>query len=182
VVNTYGMRFGLLAIGVCFVLSACSAGNGKSSGRDRIHNAKALVLTSGVPSRHCTTPTAARLDHELVPDTPCMVVLTRYAGLPSRIGTQAVGRVKLRNPSLLRQLTSEFDALPSLPDGVYSCPNDDGSEIVAGLGYPHRQYLRLTITLTGCSTARRGPVIRSALGPSGGKLVGRLERLLALHQ
>jgi hypothetical protein len=165
-------------VGVCVALSACGAA-GKSSRHDHIGHMETVALATRAPSKHCIALTAARLERELVPNTPCMIVLTRYAGLPAQIGAQVVGRVKLQSPSLLQSLTSEFDALPFLSEGVRNCPSDRGSEIVADLKYPHYQYLQLTITLTGCSTARRGPVTRSALGRSGEKLIGRLERLLA---
>ena len=90
-----------------------------------------------------------------------------------------MGRIELHSPPLIRHLTSEFNSLPPHVAGAIVCPDDDGSEIVVSLKYPHHQDLRLTITLTGCTGARRGSLTRSALGRSGAKLIGQLERLVS---
>jgi hypothetical protein len=171
----------LPAIGMCLVLGACGVTGGKSNGDAHVGYTKTIALATQVPSKYCTVPTTGELDSELVPNTPCGIVLSQYTGLPAQVGTQLVGRAKLRRPALLRELTSGFNALPIPPEGVRNCPNDRGSEIVANLEYPHHQYLQITLTLTGCSTAHRGQITRSALGRSGEKLIGQLKRLIARH-
>jgi hypothetical protein len=93
--------------------------------------------------------------------------------------TQLQGQAEVRRRSLLQRLTNEFNALPIPPKGTYSCPDDDGSEIVAVMKYTHHRLLRLGITLTGCPEARRGPLTRSALGHAGEALIGELEHIVA---
>jgi uncharacterized membrane protein len=169
--------------GACIVLSACGGTSDGGTSRHNLSYATALTepaaLATKSPNRRCLSQTTTGLAQELVPGTPCTIVLSRYAGLPAHVGTRLVGRVELRSPSLLRRLTSEFNALPPHVAGTIVCPNDRGSEMVASLKYPHHQDLRLTITLTGCSGARRGSVTRSALGRAGARLIGQLERLVS---
>jgi hypothetical protein len=184
------MRLLLSVIGAALALSGCGVVLGGCGGaRTEIEGQSHVVYTATppepaalatkVPNGHCVPPTAADLSRELVPGTPCSIILSRYAGLPARSGAHLVGRVELRRSSLLRRLTREFNSLPPGVKGTIICPNDNGSEIVAGLRYPHREYLPLTITLSGCSGALREPVARSALGRLGGRLIGQLERLVA---
>jgi len=173
----------IVGASMCVALGACGAASSENKGQGNlgytIAHAELGALATKAPSKHCLPPTTTGLNQELVPGTPCAIILSRYAGLPAHVGTKLVGRVELRSPSLLRSLTSEFNALPSGVTGTIVCPNDRGSEIVASLKYPHHQALRLTITLTGCPGALRGSVSRSALGRPGEKLIGRLERLVA---
>lgn len=173
----------ILVVGMCVALNACGAASNGDKGRHNLGYTTALAESvapvANSPNKYCLTPTATELNQELVPETPCAIVLSRYAGLPAHVGTKLVGRVQLRSPSLIHSLTSEFNSLPHHVAGAIVCPDDDGSEIVASLKYPHHQDLRLTITLTGCMGARRGSLTRSALGRSGAKLIGQLERLVS---
>jgi hypothetical protein len=170
-------------LGVCVALSACGGTSAESKTRHNLSYSTTLTTPAAVTTKsaneRCLPPTTIGLNRELVPGTPCSVVLSRYAGLPAHVGTKLVGRVELRSPPLLRRLTNEFNALPPHVTGTIVCPNDRGSEIVAILKYPHRQDLRLTVTLTGCSGVLRGSVTRSALGRPGAKLIGQLERLVS---
>jgi hypothetical protein len=138
-----------------------------------------LLGYSTANTKPCSRPTEAELAHDLVPGIPCSISLTRYAGLPFHPGEKRVGHAELHSPSLLRQLTSEFNELPQSFPGTINCPNDRGSEIVGDLSYPHGERRRLTVTLTGCAGVRRETVGRSALGRLGERLIGRLERLTA---
>ncbi len=178
------LRLTMIAVlGACIALSACGGASDENRGSHNLGYTTALtesaVLATRSATKRCRPPTTIELNQELVPGTPCAIVLSRYAGLPAHVGTKLVGRVELRKLSLLRRLTNEFNALPPHVAGTVVCPNDRGSEVVASLRYPRRQDLRLTITLTGCSGALRGSVTRSALGRSGAKLIGQLERLIS---
>jgi hypothetical protein len=171
------------AIAACATLGGCGGMRSESTSESRYGHTttqpEPAPVAHKLASWPCAAPDVATEHSELIPGTPCAILLSRYRGLPARPGTQLAGRVEVRRRSLLQALTNEFNALPPPLQGNYSCPSDDGSEIVAVLKYTHHQSLRLEITLTGCSTARRGSVNRSALGRAGEQLIGRLERLVA---
>src|SRR5271166_1225896 len=171
------------ALAVCAALGACGDTHAQSTSSVSVRRvtlpAQPPAVVTQVPPGPCHAPknvTAA--NGELVPGTPCVIVLSRYRGLPARPGTQLVARVELRRASLLRRLTSEFDALRPMPPGNYACPDDNGSEIKAILKYPHQQSLQMDIALSGCRDVARGPVGRWATQPPGEQLLTQLERLV----
>lgn len=167
----------LLAVGAC----GATVPEAGRKHRSTITANPTLLGHATANTKPCSPPTEAELAHDLVPGIPCAISLTRYAGLPFYPGEKQVGHTELRSPTLLRQLTNEFNALPQSLRGTVNCPNDRGSEIVADLSYPHDERQRLTITLTGCTGARRENVGRSALGRLGERLIGRLKRLTTHH-
>ena len=112
--------------------------------------------------------------NSLLPGEPCVIELSRYEEISD---AQLVGRSIVRNRSIVGRLTTEFNALPPVPMGIYGCPDDNGSKVVAILRYGTGQRLRLAITLSGCPVAKRGSVTRSALGSVGDRLISELERL-----
>jgi hypothetical protein len=175
--STLGVIAACLAVGACGTTAPESGGKHGSA----ITAKPRLLGYATANTKPCLPPTEVELAHDLVPGIPCAISLTRYAGLPFRAGEKQVGHADLRSPTLLRQLTNELNALPQGPRGIINCPNDQGSEIVAGLSYPHDEQQQLTITLTGCAGARRENVGRSALGRLGERLIGRLERLTTHH-
>jgi hypothetical protein len=76
-------------------------------------------------------------------------------------------------------LVREFDRLPSFHGG-YSCPVDDGSEVVALLAYPSGRRVTIGVHLRGCNVATNGDTTRTAMGQPGQpgpKLLARLKRL-----
>lgn len=174
----------ILSVGAaCLAVGACGATTPESARKhgSAITTNPKLLGYATANTKPCSSPTEAELAHDLVPGVPCAISLTRYAGLPFHTGEKQVGHADLRSPTLLRQLTNELNALPQGPRGTINCPNDQGSEMVAELSYPHDERQRLTITLTGCAGARRENVGRSALGRLGERLIGRLERLTTHH-
>jgi hypothetical protein len=79
------MRLGLLIIGVvgvCVVMSACGATAGKGKGRHSLigyttsPQAQPDALIVKRLSKHCLPLTMAGLDREIVPGTPCVIVLS----------------------------------------------------------------------------------------------------------
>jgi hypothetical protein len=169
---------------MCLAVGACGASTpeaAKMQGSVATANSKPLDYKIA-NSRPCLPPTETELAHDLVPGVPCAISLTRYAGLPSPPGTKRVGHAKVLKPFLLRQLTKEFNKLPPNTPGVYACPNDQGSEIMASLKYPHNTQYQLRVTLSGCAGAGRESVNRSALGRLGERLIGHLEKLIAHHR
>lgn len=170
----------ICALAVCAALGACGDTHAQSSSSVSVHRvtlpAQSPAVVRQVPPGRCHSPKNVTAGNgELVPGTPCVVVLSRYRGLPARL----VARVELRRASLLRRLTSEFDALRPMPPGAYACPDDNGSEIKAILRYPRQQSLQMDIALSGCRAVARGPVGRWAMQPPGEQLLTQLERLVA---
>jgi hypothetical protein len=83
----------------------------------------------------------------------------------------------------IHRLIHRFDALKSPPPNeAFSCPADDGSEVLATLGYPDQRQVQITVTLSGCQSATNGDVKRAAFNfngrnPAGPRLVAQLRRL-----
>jgi hypothetical protein len=169
-----------LAVALFAVLAGCGSTRGDTARLTASADATPARSLSpqglSVP-RSCGILNVAAVRSELIPGTPCAMVLSRYRTLHQQPRLQLVGRADIRSPALLRQLTSEFDALPPAPKGGLACPNDNGSRITVDLKYRHHRTLRLTASLSGCPEARRGFVTRSALGRIGAKLIGQLEAL-----
>jgi hypothetical protein len=137
-------------------------------------NSPVLAAREGVSVSACGRPDRAAEVNRLVPGAPCVIELSRYQGVPD---ARLIGRSVVRSRSIVDRLTTEFNALPPIPTGTYSCPDDNGSQVVAILKYKTGQSLRLTITLSGCPVAKREHITRSAMGHLGGGLTSELEGL-----
>jgi hypothetical protein len=105
------------------------------------------------------------------------VRLCRYSRIPSRL----VKSVLIGAHGTVGSLVRQFARLPSFK-GTYSCPLDDGSQIVALLAYPGGHRVTIDVHLKGCNPVSNGDVTRTALGLSGQPgpvLLARLARLTA---
>jgi hypothetical protein len=112
----------------------------------------------------------------LVPPGADAVLLCGYAGLnpPAKAGRLTGSRL-VTAPAEVKLLTRELDAIAPTPPGVvFSCPMDDGSEILAVFAYPSGAADPVTVSVNGCTTATNGHVTRMA----GAAIVGRLEALV----
>lgn len=109
----------------------------------------------------------------LLPGKPGALALCRYGRGPSQAleGSRLVTR-----PKRVHRLVRRFNALPSPPAGPISCPNDDGSSLVAYALYRRAATRIIHVGLSGCLIVSRGDVVRWD-APSGGKLVRTLEDL-----
>jgi hypothetical protein len=142
-----------LVFGVSFQLSACASSGG-----------------------HTASTPAELSASELVPGAPRAMVLERYGAIPQE--SQVVARVRIDDATVVKALTEELNGLPPVPLGRPSCPNDNGSRMVATLIYAHQE-LQVQIALSGCPEASRGALRRWGLEPAGSRLIARLERLAA---
>ncbi len=121
---------------------------------------------------------------DLAPAGATTIGLCRYSGLNGTPRLTLVRSRVLRAPSLVRELLGVFDRLPSPGSGVFHCPQDDASQIIAMLGYPRGRTVTISVELTGCQLVTNGSVRRIAAGigsprPFGPRLVGQLKRLVA---
>ncbi len=137
------------------------------------HRAPASVTAESWP--------AARA--QLAPPGASAVRLCRYSGLNAHPRLSLVSSRLLAAPNVVGELVNEFDHLAQLPPGAISCPNDDGSQIIALLAYPGGRSVTISVGLTGCEVVTSGSVQRSA-GAIGAppaaapQLVAQLEHLL----
>jgi hypothetical protein len=117
------------------------------------------------------------LRRRLVPRGPSSVSLCRYSARYGR-RVPVAGRL-LRKRSygagVAKLLTRAFDRLQPPREGAVSCPNDDGSALLALFAYPHRLPVAVTISLSGCPSARNGVVVAEPTA----SLIARLERLVS---
>jgi hypothetical protein len=169
-----------MALTAWALLAGCGSSSSSSGGP---HGRQAFLapcptrLPSRVPVQRWS---AARA--ELAPPSASAIRLCRYAGLNAHPRLTLVGSRLLDSRSLVHQLVSEFDRLPSLT-GAVACPADDGSQIVALLSYPNGHQVTISAGLTGCALVTNGSVHRSAAGigsprPFGPQLLAQLERLI----
>ncbi|MGO9789902.1 MAG: hypothetical protein ACLP8S_10540 [Solirubrobacteraceae bacterium] len=120
---------------------------------------------------------------ELAPAGASAIRLCRYSGSNAHPRLMLLDSRLLESSSLVQQLISEFDRLPSL-SGAVACPNDDLSQILAVLAYPAGQQVTITVGLTGCALVTNGSIHRTAAGVGsppafGPQVVAQLERLVA---
>jgi hypothetical protein len=118
-------------------------------------------LAKPSPSPVASRPGTATV---LVPSGADALLLCRYSGLngPGRAGRLTRRRLVTTAP-IVERLARELDAIaPTPPDAVFSCPADDGSEILAEFEYRAGAADPVTVDLTGCTTAINGHVIRRA--------------------
>jgi hypothetical protein len=120
----------------------------------------------------------------LAPAGASSILLCRYGGLNARPPLTLDRMRLLRAPGLIKELIRQLDRLPAPPKGPTACPADDGSQIVALLGYSGGRTVPVSIGLSGCETVTNGTVARTAFGfgspPAfGPQLLRHLKRLLA---
>jgi hypothetical protein len=120
----------------------------------------------------------------LAPPGANMIELCRYEALNAP-PPLVVDRMRLlRGARVVSGLVHQFDMLPLPPPGPTACPNEDGSQIIALLGYPDGHAVTISVGLTGCEAVTNGTVSRTAFGfgsprAFGPQLVSHLKRLLA---
>jgi len=119
----------------------------------------------------------------LAPAGANSIQLCRYSGLNARPPLTLDRARLLGRARPIKGLIGQFDKLPKAPTGAVACPSDDGSQIVAELGYRDGRGVPISVGLTGCRTVTNGSVNRDASGygtPSrfGPALVVHLQRLL----
>jgi hypothetical protein len=129
--------------------------------------------------------TAAR--RRLAPRGAVAIRLCRYSGLNAHPSLALVSSRLLMRPALVEGLVSEFDRLPSPPRGVVHCPADDGSQILARLGYPDGRQVMISVGLAGCEAVTNGSVRRTAAGMGsppafGPQLVTQFKQLLGARR
>jgi hypothetical protein len=123
----------------------------------------------------------------LAPAGADAIRLCRYSGLNAHPRLALVGSRRLDDRTIVHQLVSEFDRLPSL-HGAVACPADDGSQILALLAYPYGHRVSISVGLTGCALVTNGSVHRTAAGLGtprafGPQLLASLKQLLvSTHQ
>ena len=114
---------------------------------------------------------------ELVPAGQDTVLLCRFAGLNGpgpRLGL--LGAVRLTDGSTVNDLAAQMNQLPRGASGPVACPEDDGSEILAGFGYSAGPSDPVTVSLTGCTAATNGQISRVATSA----LLSRLKGLVGV--
>lgn len=178
-----------LAIAVTLAVTAAAiVGCGSTAGSPTEVAVRALMPDACSPKAPATLPrerwTAAR--HVLAPAGASAIRLCRYAGLNGHPRLRLMDSRLLKSASVVHQLVSEFDRLPSL-SGAVACPNDDLSQILALLSYGGGHQVTVSVGLTGCASVTNGGVHRTAAGygtprPFGPQLVAQLERLLVARQ
>ncbi len=121
----------------------------------------------------------------MVPPGAQQVLLCRYNGLPnppplSVAGKPAFGLVAqhlVLNQATVTGLASQLNAIP-VTTGVYSCPADFGTAIIAYFGYASGTANPVKVGLSGCEAISNGHVDRLGLDAP---VVSQLEALVPLE-
>ena len=179
-------RCALIAITVA--ISAAISGCGTSAGSTTEAPASVAPPAACSASAPASLPTerwrAAR--HLLAPPGAGAIRLCRYSGLNAHLRLALVRSRLLDRRTIVRQLVTEFDRLPSMREGVH-CPKDDGSQILALLAYPGGREVSISVGLTGCALVTSGSVHRTAAGLGtprafGPQLLASLTQLVNVAQ
>jgi hypothetical protein len=116
---------------------------------------------------------------QLAPAGATAIRLCRYTGVNAHPPRSLVRSTLLTSRTTVTGLVQNFDRLRSVT-GTFSCPVDDGSEIIAALAYPHGRAVTISVGLRGCQRVTNGAIQRTASGTNGQPgpaLVAQLERL-----
>lgn len=134
-----------------------------------------VIATSGSAAQGPAAPCPARapssVDHnpwapaqrQLVPPGAVALRLCRYAGLNDPLPlTLTRSRLLTTEHALIVRLARELDALPPLRPGLFACPADDGSEVVAMFAYAPHDNVTVAFETSGCARVSNGDLVRSA--------------------
>jgi hypothetical protein len=124
-------------------------------------------------------PTVSGARAPLVPAGATSLVLCRYRGLnPPTLARRLLAMRRVTDRTDVASIAAALNALP-VSRGAFSCPMDDGSEILATFTYARRASVAIRIGLRGCETVTGiHPPVRTAARPAGQRLIARLERLV----
>jgi hypothetical protein len=138
----------------------------------RAHYASCPVQDRHPPQSHSQ---AGR--HALVPGAPRAILLCRYRGVGSRHADELLAAHRLTRASTIRRLRRDFNDLPAFPPGIFSCPVDDGSAILAFFQYRRARDEPVLVGRRGCRSVSNGQRHRWALTDRGDTLLRRLDSL-----
>jgi len=98
--------------------------------------------------------------HRLVPPGPVAIRLCRYAGLNARPPLALERALLVTSKTQIARLAREYDALPPFPPGLFACPFDDGSQVLAQIAYPGGRRVMVAFPHTGCLRVTNGDLVR----------------------
>jgi hypothetical protein len=114
---------------------------------------------------------------ELVPAGSTGVLLCRYRGLnPYSKRFSLLASKKVSKSATVAELSTQLDALPRQA-GVFACPDDSGTLIVAYFHYRSGPDDVVSVQTSGCGLVSNGHVHRTAALTTGQNLVRELESM-----
>ena len=78
------------------------------------------------------------------------VLIEQFGGLNDQPPLGLKASVRINDPAVISRLTRELNALPPFPDGVFSCPMDDGSYFVVVFTYGRGTSTTVKLEAHGC--------------------------------
>jgi hypothetical protein len=163
-----------LAAAACSIAIAVGAAVAGASPASR-------VARGSCPSHGPTTVYSSRTgaNQSLVPPSPDRLLLCRYSGINPVNGGRALTAHRLvTSRAKVTRFADEFNALPEFPPGIFNCPVDVGTAIVAYFGYPSGPGDPVRVELSACTGVTNGHLIRTAAFHNGTKLLGQLKALV----
>jgi hypothetical protein len=156
----------LTAVAVVVIVLVTTSSNGQAG---------EPAMAAGTSAARCAPTDTGGVDSQrlgadaaLVPAGARSVLLCRY-GIRRLVAHRLVS-----SSATVPRLAGGLNALPSAA-GAYSCPNDDGEEIIAHFGYGSGPDDPVSVELSGCQVATNGHVHRLGLDRS---VVGKLAALV----
>jgi hypothetical protein len=181
-VSRYGIALRTREVGCGAAIALCCAGCGGAAagGAPAVSPVKPAVRAqcAAAPPRLRIAGDVAPSAHVVAPPGAVALRLCRYSGLNDHPRLSLVRTADVRRRARVARLVGLLDRLPDMTSPV-SCPNDDGSRIVALVSYPRRRVLPLDVALRGCQTVSNGRVHRTAARPPGPAVIAALKRLTA---
>lgn len=96
-------------------------------------------------------------ENELVPGKPERLLLCRYRGMNFGKRSLRLATSKLdSDPERVRLIADGLNELPPFPDGVHTCPFDEGARTYALFAYPNDAPVVVELRFEGCSVASNG--------------------------
>jgi hypothetical protein len=79
------------------------------------------------------------------------VLINQFGGMNDQPAFVLKASLETSDPEMVSKLVHDLNALPAFPDGVISCPIDDGSHFVLEFAYADGTRASVTVEATGCS-------------------------------
>ncbi len=185
-----GAAAAIVALAGCGAATGTGTGTGQQEPRQQRPQPPYAVSQTGPAACSAGAPASlaaegwAAARAQLAPPGASAIRLCRYSGLNAHPRLALVSSRLLTSSAVVRELVDELDHLAPLPPNAISCPNDDGSQMIALLAYPDGHSVTISVGLTDCEVVTNGSVQRTAVAigstpAAGPPLVSQLERLLA---
>lgn len=90
------------------------------------------------------------------------VLIEQFGGLNDQPPLGLKAWVRVSDSAVISKLVRELNALPAMPSGFFSCPQDDGSYFVLAFTYARGTFTNVNVEASGCGQVFVGDLAQPA--------------------